>query len=168
MRSVMEKLDKWTGKFELVFEHIAGAGCFLLMICVVIEVVSRYVLQTVLITGLYNITESWVFPLLIFFALAGGYRVGLWPKLEIIIGSMRPSNARIVNLITLGIELVLYLIAAYFTMAYAYEMTLERRQMQAGSLTYPLYPILLTVPFAFFMLSLEVFLKLWKEGKQKK
>jgi hypothetical protein len=56
----------------------------------------------------------------------------------------------------------MYLVIACFTFIYAVNMTIEGREFQAAARTYPLWPFLLLVPMAFVLLSVEVFLTLWK------
>jgi TRAP-type C4-dicarboxylate transport system permease small subunit len=158
----MEKLDRFLHNTESVVEFLAGIGCFVLMIAVVTEVLSRYVLKTILITGLFNITETYIFPFFTFLAFAGSYRVNLWPKLDILANHMTFSTRRILELFILFIELTLWGMAMYFTMIYAYKMTLEGRLFGAGSLQYPLYPILWLVPFCLFLLCMEIVLSMWK------
>ena len=158
----MDKLNNAMGKVEIFVEHIGGLACFLLMMAVVFGVLERYVLQTTIIEGLYNIIESWIFPLLIFGALAGSYRFGLWPRLEVVIDRLPHQPNRIINIVHEVIGLVMYLVITYFTMFYAIAMTEEGRQFQAGAATYPLYPFLWLVPVAFVLLSVEVLINLWK------
>jgi len=165
VRIKMVSVDKFMLSTQKKLEFLGGIGCFVLMLCVVLEVLSRYVFEKVIITGLYNITESYIFPSLTFLAFAGSYRIGMWPNLDIFINKMTPTKKRWVKLSTLGIEFVLYSIVAIFTLNYSYEMTLENRMMQAGSATYPLYPILWVVPLAFFLLLIEILLRISKELK---
>ena len=163
----MKKIDLMMQHTERVVEFIGGIGCFLLMISVCLEVVSRYIVQKVLITGLYNITESYIFPGLVFLTIAGSYRVGLWPKLEVFIDTMAYSKQRKIKIVTTAIELILYVTVAVFTLIYAYAMTLDGREFMAGSKNYPLYPMLWVVPVAFTLLSIEVLLFLGKVIKEK-
>ena len=158
----MNTLDKIMGKIEKFMEGIGGFACFLLMMAVVFGVLERYVLKTTLIEGLYNITESWIFTVLAFMALAGSYREGLWPRLETIIDKIPRVPNRAINIVHEIIGIVMYLVIAYFTFRYAIAMTEEGRQFQAGAAQYPVWPFLYLVPLAFFLLSVEVIINLYK------
>lgn len=147
---------------EAISENAAGVTVFILMIFGVLQVVSRYILKFDVIPGLFNIIESYVFPTSVFLALAGSYRIGLWPKLDILLGKMSPANRARVELLSHSIEFVLYGTVMVFTAIYAYKMTLETRQMQAGATNLPLYPILWIVPFAFILLVIRAGDRIWQ------
>jgi len=150
------------GKIEAVLSEIGGIGCFLLMIGVCFGVLERYVLKTTIIQGLYNIIESWIYPLLIFMALAASYRIGLWPRLEVFVDRMSHHPNRIINIIHEVIGLVMYLAVTYFTFFYSIDLTKDGRTFQAGAANYPLWPFMWLVPLAFLVLSAEVLINLWK------
>ncbi|BBO73094.1 hypothetical protein DSCW_05110 [Desulfosarcina widdelii] len=158
----MEKFNKVIAKVDGLFEYVGGLFCFLLMISVVLQVLGRYFFKHDLIPGIYNIIESYLFPIVVLLALGGSYRVELWPKLDIFIEQLDPAKRRSVNLVTLSIEFLLYFLITIFTANYALKMVNEGRLMQAGATMYPLYPVLCIVPFAFFILSLEIIIKIYK------
>jgi TRAP-type C4-dicarboxylate transport system permease small subunit len=147
---------------ESVAENLAGIACFLLMVAVCWGVFERYVFKMSLINGLYNMIESYIFPVLVFAAVAGSYRAGLWPRLEVLVDRMPAGRIRVINTINEIIGLVMYVSVTYFTCAYAIAMTIEGRQFQAGATTYLLWPLLWLVPIAFALLSIEVLLNLGK------
>ena len=147
---------------ESFIESIGAIACFLLMIAVCFGVVERYVLKITIIEGLYNITESIIFPTLVFTALAGSYRSGLWPRLDVIIDRLAIRKYRIISSIHDVMGLVIYLTVTYFTILYAVKLTIDGRTFQAGVHNLPIWPILWLVPVAFALLSIEVLLNLWK------
>lgn len=157
---MIAKVDTWMKKIERFLELTGAGACFVLMVFVVLQVLGRYVFKSEIIPGLYNIIESYVFPVIVFTVLGASYRAGLWPRLDIFILKMPKKQARIVNTICLIIEFILYLILAIFTLIYAVKMVAEGRQMQAGAFTMPLYPVLCIVPVAFSFLCVEILLKL--------
>jgi TRAP-type C4-dicarboxylate transport system permease small subunit len=160
---MLKKIDKFMQSIETSFEMLGGLACIGLMFLVIIESLGRYVFKRTLIAGGYNITEGFVFPALVFLGISGSYRMGLWPRLEILTGKMSPKKQMFFFIVTGVIELALYITITIVTAIYGYKMTLENKQMMAGSTTYPLYPILIFIPFAFLFLSIEVVLSIWKK-----
>jgi TRAP-type C4-dicarboxylate transport system permease small subunit len=88
----MNKLDNGMKNVERFVEHIGGFACFLLMVAVCWGVVERYFLKISVIQGLYNMTETYIFPVLVFTAIAGSYRAGLWPRLKFGLTACRPDG----------------------------------------------------------------------------
>lgn len=158
----MKNFDNIMKNIEKVMEHFAGIFCFLLMAAVCWGVLERYVFKMSLVTGLYNIIETYIFPILVFAAIAGSYRSGLWPRLEVLVDRMPTGRIRVINIINEIIGLAMYVSITYFTFLYAIAMTIEGRQFQAGATTFALWPLLWLVPLSFALLSLEGLVALGK------
>ena len=148
---------KRLGSFEWGLASIGAGLClFMMMMITVISVFGRYVLQTDLIPGSYNIIERVIFPLLIFWALPLAYREGVFPRLEIL-GDTVPTFWRaLVSLFVLLVELAIFLLLLWYVGRFAWDGYLSSRTMQIGSGYWPIWPLLFMVPLAFALMIVEM------------
>ncbi|APE45993.1 C4-dicarboxylate ABC transporter substrate-binding protein (plasmid) [Sulfitobacter alexandrii] len=149
-----------------LFEHRlaaigAGTALTLMMLISVASVVGRYVLHTDLIPGAYNIIERVIFPLLVFWALPAAHRESLFPRLELLADSLPARGAAAVSVFVLLVELAIYAVLVWFVFWFAVDAIQTGRQMQVGTGFWPLWPVVIFVPFAFGLMVIEMLRVIW-------
>ncbi len=159
-------LYRGLGKFEWGMASIGAGLClFVMMMITVISVFGRYVLQTDLVPGAYNIIERVVFPLLIFWALPLAHREGVFPKLEILADALPFAARKLLALFVVAIELAIFLLLTWYVGKFAWAGFTSARTMQIGSDYYPLWPLLMMVPLAFGLMIIEMIATLVRDGR---
>ncbi|MDF1600717.1 TRAP transporter small permease [Mesorhizobium sp. YIM 152430] len=154
------------GKFEWGMASIGAGLClFVMMMITVISVFGRYVLQTDLVPGAYNIIERVVFPLLIFWALPLAHREGVFPRLEIVADTLPFAARKLLALVVVTVELAIFLLLTWYVAKFAWAGYLSARTMQIGSSYYPLWPLLMMVPLAFGLMIIEMIAMLLRDGR---
>lgn len=160
----MKKLYDAIGKFEWGLTAIGAGLClFAIMIVTVLSVFGRYVLQTDLIPGSFNIIERMLFPLMVFWALPLAHRDGIFPRLEVIADALPGRSGATVAIFVLGVELVIFLFILWYMITYSLTGWETGRTMQLGSGFFPVWPFIMMVPLALVLMCLEV---TWQIGRQ--
>jgi len=156
----MRRADRvwtWIGQIEGGLASVGGGLCLLTMLLVtVVSVFGRYVLGVDLIPGSYNVVERVLFPLLIFWALPLAHREGTFPKLGILESLVPPRVHAGVAAVVLIVESVVFAILAWYVGWFAWEALVEGRQMQIGTVYWPLFPVLIMMPVAFLLMLAEM------------
>lgn len=144
----------------------AGICLFAMMMITVASVFGRYVLETDVIPGGYNIIERVTFPLIVFWGLPLAHREGSFPRFDMIVQSMSRSGQAIVSIIVLTVEILVYGVVLWYIGLFTWEGITSSREMQIGTDTWPLWPILVMIPLAFGLMLLEMFRLLWLSVQQ--
>jgi TRAP-type C4-dicarboxylate transport system permease small subunit len=154
------------GKLEWGMASIGAGLClFVMMMITVISVFGRYVLQTDLVPGAYNIIERVVFPLLIFWALPLAHREGVFPRLEIVADALPFTARKLLAICVVTVELAIFILLTWYVAKFAWAGFASARTMQIGSDYYPLWPLLMMVPLAFALMIVEMIATLLRDGR---
>lgn len=160
---MLQNLYKGLGKFEWGLASIGAGIClFAIMIITVISVFGRYVLMTDIIPGSYNIIERMLFPLMVFWALPLAHRDGIFPRLEILPGMLKPRLGNTLAILALLIEMGIFLYLTWRLWLFAVNGLETGRTMQLGSGYFPVWPFMMMVPLAFGLMVIEM---LWQIGR---
>jgi TRAP-type mannitol/chloroaromatic compound transport system permease small subunit len=151
-------------KFEYGLAAIgAGSALVLMMLITVASVFGRYVLQMDLVPGGYNVIERVLFPLVIFWALPIAHREGIFPRFEMIAANLsrvkRHALAAFVGLV----EFAVYAVVLHYVWQFAWRAVQSNRTMQIGIDVYPVWPIILMIPFALALMMLEMVRLIWRD-----
>lgn len=143
--------------FEWGMASIGGGICLILMVFItVISVFGRYVLQTDLIPGAYNIVERIVFPLMVFWALPMAHREGSFPRLEIVPDALPPRAKAALHVFVVAVEAVIYALVLYYVTRFVWAGIQSNRTMQIGTNVLVLWPVIIMMPIAFALMLLEM------------
>jgi TRAP-type C4-dicarboxylate transport system permease small subunit len=151
-------------KFEYGLAAIgAGSALVLMMLITVGSVFGRYVLQTDLIPGGYNVVERVLFPLIIFWALPIAHRKGIFPRFEMIAANLGRVKRHLLAAFVGLVELAIYGIVLYYVWHFAWRAVETNRTMQIGIDVYPVWPVILMIPFALALMMLEMARLIWRD-----
>lgn len=147
-------------KIETFLATVGGGLCLTLMtITTVVTVFGRYVIESDLIPGGYNIIESVLMPLMVFWGLPLAYRRGTFPKLELSFGILGKRGNRIVDAIIIAIEFAVYAVVFWYVSKYAFRAIDTGRQLQIGTGLWLAWPVYIMAPISFALLLLEMVLR---------
>lgn len=150
---------------EWAMAAIGAGGCLLVaMLLTVVMVLGRYVLQADLVPGGYNFIERVLFPLMVFLALPVAHREGLFPRLETLPDMLGPRWGRVLGVLALAIEVVVYLVLLWFVGKFAWASYLSNRPMQIGTVFWPLWPVLMVIPLSVALMILEMLRLFWRDA----
>ncbi len=144
----------------------AGLSLFLMMIMTVISVFGRYVLETDLIPGAYNMVERILFPLLIFWAVPLAHRDGMFPRFEILSDAVAPTVRASLAILVLVVEVAVFAVVLWYLTNFAWGAIEAGRTMQIGTEYWPIWPVIAMAPIAFALMLLEMLRLLWVEIRQ--
>lgn len=144
----------------------AGSALMAMMLVSVIGVLGRYVLQADLIPGAYNMIERVIFPLMVFWALPAAHRQMLFPRLEMLTEALSPRAAAAISCIVLFIEVAIYAVVLWFVAKFVVQAIQTGRTMQVGTNFWPLWPVVVVIPFAFGLMMLEMLRQFWRDARR--
>lgn len=153
----------WGAEYGLV---AVGSGLCLLaiMLVTVLSVAGRYLFHTDLIPGAYNLIERVLFPLMVFWALPVAHRDGMFPKLELLMGSHFTTRGRAVVAVFVGlVELMVYSVLMYFIWIFVERAMISGRTLMIGVETWPMWPVAIMMPIAFGLMMLEMARLIWRD-----
>lgn len=159
---------KVLNKIDRVMLFISGITVMLMMLLIVSEVVFRSFFNFS-IPGNYEFTQNYLMPLAVFPILAQSYTSGILPKVNLFIDKIKKlETKRLIHLLLVILEIITFLIVAYFTFGYALKGLADEVGFTAGGSIFPLYHILFIVPFGFLLMSIKGFFILANMFKDKK
>lgn len=141
----------------------AGLCLFVIMIVTVLSVFGRYVLAMDLVPGAFNMIERIFFPLMVFWAMPIAYREGAFPRLDFIVAKLTERSKAAVAIFVVAVELVIYLALAHYTWTFAWDGITSQLTTPIGTNHWPIYPVLVMVPFAFALMIVEMIYLLWAD-----
>lgn len=153
------------------FEHHlaaigAGTALTLMMLISVASVMGRYVFHTDLIPGAYNMIERVIFPLVVFWALPAAHREALFPKLELLAEKLPARAALVMSLTVLVVEVAVYAVLTWFVTRFVFDAVETGRQMQVGTGFWPLWPVVIFIPFALILMIVEMLRVIWTDASR--
>lgn len=135
--------------------YISGIALLAMMMMIVIEVVLRKFFSYS-IPGNYEFTQNYLMPIAILPILSLSYTSGILPKLNMIVTRVQNKVAqRSIHLFLLIIEIITFMIVAYYTSIYAIKGVSQGMSFTAGGIFIPLYPILIVVAFGFILMAIK-------------
>lgn len=150
------------GRIEGGMASIGAGLCLLAMIVItVISVVGRYVLQQDLVPGAYNLIERVAFPLIVFWAMPLAHREATFPRFDMVVLALSPRVRRWVYVFVGLVELAIYAVVLWYVMRFTWKGILDDRTMQIGADFWPIWPVLVMMPLAFFLMMLEMGRLVW-------
>lgn len=150
-------MTRFLARFEWSLAAIGGGACLsAILLLTVITVYGRYVLQVDLIPGGYNVIESVLFPLMVFWGLPLAHREGSFPRLELVEGLASPRVGRAISAVVLVVEVFVYAIVVWYCGKFALKAFEAGRQLQIGTGTWPAWPIAMMAPFSFALMLIEI------------
>lgn len=155
---------KTLGRIEGGMASIGAGLCLLAMIIItVISVVGRYILQQDILPGAYNLIERVAFPLIVFWAMPLAHREGSFPRFDMLVEALAPVWQRWVRLLVGAVELAVYAVVMWYVLRFTWQGILEDRTMQIGTDFWPMWPVLVMMPLAFFLMMLEMLRQIWND-----
>ena len=155
---------KTLGRIEGGMASIGAGLClFAMMLITVISVVGRYVLQQDLVPGAYNLIERVAFPLIVFWAVPMAHREATFPRFDMVVLALSPRIRRWVCVFVGLVELVIYAVVMWYVLRFTWRGIVDDRTMQIGADFWPIWPVLVMMPLAFFLMMLEMGRLVWKD-----
>lgn len=136
---------------------IGGGLCLMtILLLTVATVFGRYVLETDLVPGGYNMIEGALFPLMVFWGLPLAHREGSFPRLEMFQSIAPGRGGRAISAIVFCAEAVIYAIVLWYSARYAWQAFETGRQLQIGTGYWPAWPVAIMAPASFALMLLEI------------
>jgi len=158
---------KWIDGLEGGLASVGAGLClFAMMMITVISVIGRYWLNADLIPGAYNLIERVAFPLMVFWAVPLAHREGTFPRFDIIPQKLSPRANAAVSAFVLAVEIAIFVVIMWYVTRFALNAFTSGRQMQIGTNFWPLWPVVIMIPLAFFLMLLEMFRLFWEAIRQ--
>lgn len=152
----MSELYRRLGQFEWSLAAIGGGLCLLgILALTVLTVFGRYILQTDLIPGAFNMIESVLFPVMVFWGLPLAHREATFPRLEILDPVLKGAVGKLLAGVVLLVEVCVYAIVAWYCARYALNAWNTARALQIGTGTWPAWPVAMMAPLAFVLMLVE-------------
>lgn len=145
---------------------ISGVSLFFMMLLIVADVFSRNFLSQS-ISGSYEIVRNYFMPVTLFPALAFAYGTGIFPRITMVVDKLGIGKQRIIIIILLFFEAILFSLIAYYGLGYALESTSKALAFPAGGNMYPLYPFIFLVPICFLLILVDIVFLIIKNIIQK-
>lgn len=153
---------KLLGRIEGGMASVGAGLCLLVMIVItVISVVGRYVLQQDILPGAYNLIERVAFPLIVFWAVPMAHREATFPRFDMLVNAMSPGVRRVVQVLVGVVELAVYAVVMWYVLRFTWQGMADDRTMQIGADFWPIWPVLVMMPLAFFLMMLEMLRLVW-------
>jgi TRAP-type C4-dicarboxylate transport system permease small subunit len=153
---------KTLGRIEGGMASIGAGLCLFAMIVItVISVVGRYVLQQDLVPGAYNLIERVAFPLIVFWAVPMAHREATFPRFDMVVLALSPRIRRGVYVFVGLVELAIYAVVMWYVLRFTWQGIVDDRTMQIGADFWPIWPVLVMMPLAFFLMLLEMVRLVW-------
>ncbi len=148
---------RWLERFEWGLAAIGGGLCLLaILVVTVVTVYGRYVLETDVIPGGYNMIEGALFPLMVFWGLPLAHREGSFPRLELL-QSMAPGIVgRTISALVLFVEALIYAVVLWYAAKFAWLAYDASRQLQIGTGYWPSWPVAIMAPLSFALMLIEI------------
>lgn len=155
---------KTLGRIEGGMASIGAGLCLFAMIVItVISVVGRYVLQQDILPGAYNLIERVAFPLIVFWAVPMAHREATFPRFDMVVLALSPRIRRAVYVFVGLVELAIYAVVMWYVLRFTWQGILDDRTMQIGADFWPIWPVLVMMPLAFFLMMLEMGRLVWND-----
>lgn len=139
----------------------AGLCLFAMIVITVISVVGRYVLQQDIVPGAYNLIERVAFPLIVFWAVPMAHREATFPRFDMVVLAMSRRIRRVVYVSIGLVELAIYAVVMWYVLRFTWQSIADDRTMQIGADFWPIWPVLVMMPLAFFLMMLEMVRLVW-------
>lgn len=153
----MSTFLRLVARFDWALAAIGGGLCLLaILLLTVTTVFGRYVLQSDLIPGGYNMIEGALFPLMVFWGLPLAHREGAFPRLELLEGLSPGPLKHALSGFVLLVEALIYAAVAYYAARFAWMAWDSGRALQIGTGTWPAWPVAIMAPLSFALMLVEI------------
>ena len=150
-------MTRFLERLEWLLAAIGGGVCLMaLLLITLVTVFGRYVLESDLLPGGYNIIESVLFPLMVFWGLPLALREGAFPRLETIVDALPVRGRAAVGVLVLLVEAAAFALVVFYTSRHAINVVEQNRQIQVGTGLWPAWPVAVMVPLSFALMLLVV------------
>lgn len=144
---IFEKI-KWVGML------ISGLTIFFMMFYTTLDVFMRNVFNSSNLYT-YEFSQYYFMPLAVLPALAYAFGRGVMPRIELVVSKLKDTHQRIVTIILLIIEIVLFTVLTIYGTKYAIAAFQNSISFSAGGENYLLGPVILFAPFSFLLITIE-------------
>ncbi|KGR77895.1 TRAP transporter small permease [Ureibacillus manganicus] len=160
----MKVLFKTTHICREVCKYISCFGVLAMMILITADVFRRNVFETP-IPGVYEITENFLMPLVIFPALGYTYWVGILPRLTELIAKAPQKFKVFHHYLLLVIDAAVFSLLTYYGLQFALSGFNIGMSIPVAGVLVPIWPIYFLVPLGFFFVVVEVLLRFIKKDE---
>jgi TRAP-type C4-dicarboxylate transport system permease small subunit len=144
-------------RIDWALAAVGGGLCLMaILLLTVATVYGRYVLETDLIPGGYNMIEGAFFPLMVFWGLPLAHREGAFPRLEVLEGFPPGPVRHAIAAFVLLIEALIYAVVAYYAARFAWMAWDTGRSLQIGTGFWPAWPVAIMAPLSFALMLVEI------------
>lgn len=156
-RNPFSVLHDWIGRATWALAAVGGGACLAaILVITVATVYGRYVLQSDVIPGGYNMIESVFFPLLVFWGLPMAHRDGQFPRLELLQNWAPGAVGKAISAFVLMIEVIVYSVVLWYCWKFAMAAMASGRQFQIGTGFWLAWPVAIMAPLSFALMLVEV------------
>ena len=161
----MKVLYKTTDICREACKYISCAGVFIMMILITADVFSRNVFG-IPVPGVYELTENFLMPLIVFPALGYTYWVGILPRLTELLAKAPKKFKVFHHYLLLVIDTGVFALLTYYGLQFALAgLEISMAIPVAGKLV-PIWPIYFLVPLGFFLVLVEVLMRFVKKEEE--
>lgn len=146
--------------------YISGIAIMMMMILTVFDVALKTIFNST-IPGGYLYVQNYLMPLAFFCGLPYAFFSGIFPRLDIVVKRFRKELITKIVISVLAIELISYVLIAYYSLLYGIHGMTTNITFLAGVDSVPLYPFFFLVTIGFGMLSFYLIVVLQKMVKTK-
>ena len=158
----MKVLYKTTDICREACKYISCVGVFIMMILITADVFARNVFG-IPVPGVYEITENFLMPLIVFPALGYTYWVGILPRLTELV-TKAPQKFRVFHhYLLLVIDTVVFALLTYYGLQFAVAGLEISMAIPVAGILVPIWPIYFLVPLGFFLVLIEVLMRFVKK-----
>lgn len=160
MYKSFEKI-KWFGML------VSGVTIFIMMLYTCLDVFLRNIFNSSSLYT-YELSQYYFMPMAVFPALAYAYGKGVMPRIEFLIAKVKEPFQRVVAIVLLSFEIVLFLLLTIYGWEYAMSAFENSISFTAGGENYLLGPVILFAPISFLLIMVECIFLLIKNIKNSK
>jgi TRAP-type C4-dicarboxylate transport system permease small subunit len=140
----------------------AGSCLIAIVIITVVSVGGRYIFSLDSVPGGFNMIESILFPLLVFFGLPLAHKEGTFPKLDILFDKIPLKVSQLLDFLVSLIEALVYLILIWFMLKFSVNSFASGRSVQIGVSYFPVWPIAFISVFSFLVMYFQMIVGVYK------
>lgn len=151
-------LDKWNRIIEKIVDYVAligGAVCIFMVAFLCVSVFAQRVLHNP-ITGVYEVCQYVIMPLVCLPGFAYAFYYNLLPKFDLLSNKKSAVWQWFCLIANAAVEIVVFALMTYGSYRFAITGTIEHVTTFAGSKMFPLYPFYWFSPIGFTALEVAV------------
>lgn len=150
----LDQLYAIHSKIKNIFLALGGAGVFVMMLYITVDVLVRNLSNTALI-GTFEIVSYYIMPLTILPSMCLALASGVMPRIVALTNRLPQKAQRIDAIILPILEIAAYVLMCRFSIKYAIFATNDQLTFIAGTTSLPVWFMYYLPPVAYVMMTVE-------------